>query len=105
MTLNKTWLGREIREALILIESSEKLDIKEINFLINFSEEVSKLAANIGVKSSKRQNCKREGNYKKLWKEHKNSEELIVYWKLAQLIISQTAEEKLKACRNDIKRE
>lgn len=90
----------------ILIESSEKkLDIKEINFLINFSEEVSKLAANIGVKAAKDRIVREKATAENYEKEHKNSEELMYIEKLAQLIISQTAEEKTKKLAETILKE
>lgn len=87
------WEGEYIGIILIGNKNVDKnADIKEINFLINFSEELSKLAANMSVRAAKEKIEKEKYSCREVGE--KQLEELMYIEKIAELIKKQSSEEK-----------
>ena len=91
--------------ALMLIgnkKSGKNIKIKDINFLLNFSEDISKLLANMSLKAAKR---KIEVEEESECQKAEVTESMMYIQKIAEMISQTTGEEKTKKLTETILKE
>ena len=83
-------------------KSGKNIKIKDINFLLNFSEDISKLLANMSLKAAKR---KIEVEEESECQKAEVTESMMYIQKIAEMISQTTGEEKTKKLTETILKE